>query len=76
MGTVISVFGLRFVIFTLDHAPAHVHVIRDGAQTRITIETLEILGKNQLSFKDVKLAQAVIAENRDLFRAYWRSYHG
>lgn len=76
MGTVLSLFGLRFVIFTNDHAPAHVHVIRDGQHTRIEIETLEVLGKNNLSRKDMKTALEVIGQNRDLFRAYWRNYHG
>ncbi|MDR6817155.1 hypothetical protein J2X76_002328 [Neorhizobium sp. 2083] len=75
MVTVLRQHGLRFVIYTADHEPPHVHVYGDG-EARIDIETLKILTQGGMSDRDVRRAAEIIEANRQLFRETWRKYHG
>ena len=38
MVTVHRAYGFRFVIFTNDHSPAHVHVFGQGGEAKIILE--------------------------------------
>lgn len=42
MVTVLRLHGLRFVIYTADHEPAHAHVFGDG-EARIDIVSLKVM---------------------------------
>ncbi|WJR65488.1 DUF4160 domain-containing protein [Neorhizobium sp. CSC1952] len=75
MVTVLRQHGLRFVIYTADHEPPHVHVYGDG-EARIDIVTLKVLTQGGMSDRDVRRAVAVIEANRQLFQETWRKYHG
>ncbi|WP_105385889.1 DUF4160 domain-containing protein [Neorhizobium alkalisoli] len=75
MVTILRQHGLRFVIYTADHEPPHVHVYGDG-EARIDIATLKVLSQGGMSDADVRRAVAVIEENRELFQQTWRKYHG
>jgi predicted HAD superfamily Cof-like phosphohydrolase len=75
MVTVLRKHGLRFVIYTADHEPAHVHVYGDG-EARIDILTLKVLTQGGLSDRDVRRAALIVEENRQLFMETWRKYHG
>ncbi|KAB1088037.1 DUF4160 domain-containing protein [Neorhizobium galegae] len=67
MVTVLRQHGRRFVIYTADHEPPHVHVYGDG-EARINIETLKVLTQGGMSDRDVRRAAEVIEANRQLFR--------
>ncbi len=75
MVTVLRQHGLRFVIYTADHEPPHVHVYGDG-EARIDIETLMVMTQGGMSDRDVRRAVQVIGENQKLFQDVWRKYHG
>jgi predicted Rossmann-fold nucleotide-binding protein len=75
MITVLRQHGMRFVIYTADHEPPHVHVYGDG-EARIDIETLKVLTQGGMTDRDVRRAADVIEANRQLFRDIWKSYHG
>jgi len=75
MVTVLRQHGLRFVIYTADHEPAHVHVFGDG-EARIDIMTLEVITQGGMSDRDVRRAVAVMAEHQSLFVECWRKHHG
>ncbi|WP_105400102.1 DUF4160 domain-containing protein [Neorhizobium sp. T7_12] len=75
MVTVLRQHGLRFVIYTADHEPPHVHVYGDG-EARIDIETLKVLTQGGMSDRDVRRAAEIIEANRQLFLETWRKYHG
>jgi hypothetical protein len=75
MVTVLRQHGLRFVIYTADHEPPHVHVYGDG-EARVDILTLEVLTQGRMSDRDVRRAVTVIEANWQLFQETWRKYHG
>ena len=79
MVTIHRALGLRFVIFSNDHLPAHVHVIGDGEAK------IDIIGANgepeliwAVGFKrnDVRRAVDIVAENQKAFLERWTDIHG
>ena len=75
MVTALRQNGLWFIIYTVDHEPAHVHVYGVG-EARIDIVTLKVLTQGGLSDRDARRALAVVEESRDAFLETWRKYHG
>ncbi|WP_320199266.1 DUF4160 domain-containing protein [Agrobacterium sp. rho-13.3] len=66
---------MRFVIYTADHEPHHVHVYGEG-ESRIDMINLGVITQGGMSDRDVRRAVAVIEENQQLFLEAWRQYHG
>lgn len=75
MVTVLREHGLRFVIYTADHEPPHVHVYGDG-EARIDIASLKVMTQGGMPDRDVRRAVDTIEANRDRFLEVWRKYHG
>jgi hypothetical protein len=48
MVTVSRQYGMRFVIYTADHEPPHVHVVGDG-EARIDILDLKVITQGGMS---------------------------
>ncbi len=71
--------GFRFVIYTLDHEPAHVHVTGAG-QAKINL--LGPLGRPELVFSagigraDMRRLMEEATERRDDFLREWERIHG
>lgn len=79
MVTIFRAHGLRIVIFTDDHEPAHVHVFGDG-HTKINLIGAD--GRPELIWADgakrneVRRAMQVVTEEQAAFLARWREIHG
>lgn len=79
MVTIHRAHGLRIVIFTDDHEPAHVHVFGDGhAKINLTGPDggPELVWAEDMKRNEVRRAMAVVTEQRDEFLARWREIHG
>ena len=79
MVTVHRAFGFRFVIFTNDHSPPHIHVFGAGGEARIAWESPEglvldwVIGIGQADMR--RIMQEV--ERMQLpFLAKWKNIHG
>ncbi|RWX77286.1 DUF4160 domain-containing protein [Neorhizobium lilium] len=75
MVTVLRQYGMRFVVYTADHEPPHVHVVGEG-EARIDITNLAVITQGGMSDRDVRRAVSVIEENQELFLETWRKHHG
>jgi hypothetical protein len=71
--------GFRFVIYTLDHEPAHVHVTGAG-QAKINLlgpdGTPEIVSSIGIKRSDMRRLIAEVIERRDDFLQEWERIHG
>ena len=79
MPTIFSVFGLRFMFFSDDHEPIHIHVVKGkGAINESAVFQLEpdiILRENKgLSATELKLAQNLVEENKELIIEKWKDF--
>jgi hypothetical protein len=71
--------GFRFVIYTLDHEPAHVHITGAG-QAKINLlgpggapQLVSVVG---IKRSDMRRLMAEVVENRDAFLQDWERIHG
>ena len=72
--------SFRFVIYTLDHEPAHVHII--GADGHAKVNLLgpggqpELVSSIGMKRSDIRRLFAEVIERRDAFLMEWERIHG
>ncbi len=71
--------GLRFIIFTDDHEPAHVHVIGDGA-AKINLAgpdgKPELVSNDGLKAGDLRKAMRIVTDEQAKMLKAWSEQHG
>ncbi|MFV0275908.1 MAG: DUF4160 domain-containing protein [Parahaliea sp.] len=71
--------GFRFVIYTADHHPAHIHITGAG-QAKVNLTGPD--GRPELVFvagiklSDMRRLMSEVNERRDEFMKEWESIHG
>lgn len=78
MPEIFRIFGMRFFFYSREHEPMHVHVKNaDGrAKFDITQEKIVLVKNEGLKIKDIKAAEMVLEENRELAIEKWNEYFG
>ena len=78
MPEILRIFGLRFYFYTREHEPIHVHVkgVDGKAKFRITPEEVTLVYNKGLKPKDIKCAEMVLEENKELAISKWNEYFG
>ncbi len=79
MVTIYRAHGLRIVIFTDDHEPAHVHVFGDGhAKVKLIGPDggPELVWAEGMKRNEVRRVMDVVIEEQAAFLARWTSMHG
>ena len=78
MPEIFRIFGMRFFFYSREHEPMHVHVKNaDGkAKFEITQEGVFLVLNEGLKTKDIKAAEMVLEENRELAIEKWNEYFG
>jgi len=79
MVTVYRAHGLRVVIFTDDHEPAHVHVFGDG-EAKINLSGAEgapeLLSAVGMTRADLRRAMQIVKEQQAMLLERWSEIHG
>ncbi|MCR2832881.1 DUF4160 domain-containing protein [Parerythrobacter lacustris] len=79
MVTVHREAGFRFIIFTDDHEPAHVHVFGDG-QAKINLAGQggepELVSAAGVKAGDLRKAMRIVAEQQAYLLEQWKAHHG
>jgi hypothetical protein len=79
MPVVFVFFGMRFVFFSNDHEPIHIHVIKgkgrikESAKFQVVPE-VKLLENNGLQLNELKMAEMVIEENIEVITESWNKY--
>lgn len=78
MPTLLILFGLRFHFYSNEHEPFHVHVeSQDGeAKFEIVNGTVYLKKNDGMKPKDLKLAEAIVEENKENFEKEWAKFFG
>jgi len=79
MVTVYREGGLRIVVFTDDHEPAHVHVFGDGA-AKIDLAGEDgapaLVWAEGMKRSVIRKAMRIVAEQQEHLLECWRDLHG
>lgn len=78
MPEILRIFGLRFYFYSREHEPIHVHVKNaDGkAKFEIVDNTVKLVFNHGIKVKDIKCAEMVLEENKELAISKWKEYFG
>ena len=78
MPEILRMFGMRFFFYSREHEPIHVYVkIADGnAKFEILPEGIVLVKNEGLKPKDIKAAEMVLEENKELAIEKWNDYFG
>ena len=79
MPTVLDLFGLKFIIFTVNRQmlrPPHCHVRSTNGSAKFEIKDGVRLIESTLKPKELKLAEYVLEENLENIQEAWKKYHG
>ena len=75
MPQLFTLFGLRFMFYSNDHEPIHVHVVKGGGEARFQILPEVLLLDNRgLKLAELKLAESIVEENKEIIAARWNEY--
>ncbi len=76
MPTLFNLFGFRFMFYSNDHEPVHVHVIKDQKhEAKFSVEPeVRLLENNGLKASELRLAESVIEENKEIIVNRWKEY--
>lgn len=75
MPTVLRVGGFSFRFYSREHSPAHVHCYNGDGVAIIEIATAGSRDKKgTIKDRDIRRAEALVAEYRDLLQAAWDEY--
>lgn len=75
--TVMTIDGLRVVIYPNDHEPAHVHVMGDGNEARFALEgAIELIENYGFRSRAIGRIKAALTERQVELIARWREIHG
>ena len=79
MPTIFSFFGLRFMFFSNDHEPVHVHVVKGKGSIKEyaifqVVPEINLIENNGLNKQELRLAEMIIEENSDTIQDRWKTF--
>ena len=75
MPTLFIVFGFRFLFYSNDHEPIHVHVIKGDAEARFQVyPEIVLLDNRGLKPAELKLAESLVEENKEMIIERWKVF--
>ena len=74
MTTLFIIFGFRFMFYSNDHTPIHIHVIKDGCEAKYNVEPVELVFNHGFKRHDLSLIESIVLENKEIIIDRWRSY--
>ena len=75
MPKIYEYFGLIFFFYSNEHLPIHVHVRNSDGEAKFEIDEVKLVSNKGMKPKDIKLAESIIEENRELLIQKWNEYH-
>jgi hypothetical protein len=76
MPTILSRSGFDVRICFNDHAPPHVHGIRQSGEARISLLPVMLLGIHGFSQPEVAKAKQLVKEEKEFLLRKWMELHG
>jgi len=62
------------MFYANDHEPIHVHVTKQGAKAKFTINPVKLIENKGLKSSELKIAEAIIEENQEIIAEHWNTF--
>lgn len=75
MPTLFILFGFKFMFYSNDHAPIHVHVLKGGASAKFNVVPEVVLVENNgMKPSELKLVESIVEENKEIIIERWNTF--
>lgn len=74
MPTIFIIFGFRFLFYSNDHSPIHVHVVKGDAKAKYGLFPIELIDNQGFKPSELKLIESIIEENVETIAEHWNKY--
>lgn len=72
--TVFIFFGFRFLFYSNDHEPVHVHVVKDDCEAKFNVSPIELIYNHGFKKQQIAVIESVIEENVEVITERWKNY--
>ena len=74
MPTIFIFFGFRFLFYSNDHDPIHVHVVKGKIKAKFSIFPVRLIENRGLKPSELKMVEAIIEENQEIISEHWNRF--
>lgn len=74
MPTIFTLFGLRFMFYSDDHEPIHVHVTNGGREAKYNVQPVEMVYNHGFKKHELSLIESLVEENVDVITDRWHEF--
>lgn len=72
--TIFYFLGFRFLFYSNDHEPIHVHVVKGNINAKFSIFPVSLIENNGLKPAELKMVESVIKENKEVIVERWNEF--
>lgn len=74
MPTLFVFFGFRFLFYSNDHEPVHVHIVKDNCEAKYNVEPIQLIYNHGFKEKQLVIIESVIKDNAAIIKDMWKNY--
>ncbi|MBO7438397.1 MAG: DUF4160 domain-containing protein [Bacteroidales bacterium] len=74
MPTIFVFFGYRFLFYSNDHEPVHVHVVKDDCEAKYNVEPIEQVYNHGFKNREIAIIESIIDENKEIIIERWKNF--
>ena len=74
MPTIFCYHGFRFMFYSNEHEPVHIHVIKGSTRARFTLFPVSLVENHGLKPAELSLVEGVIRDYREVIAGRWNEY--
>ena len=75
MPTLFVMFGFRFMFYSNDHTPIHIHAVKGDINAKFRVLPEVVLEENNgLKPAELKMVEAIVEENKEIIIERWNEF--
>ena len=74
MPTVFIFFGFRFLFYSNDHEPIHIHIIKDDCDAKYNVCPIEQIYNHGFKKHQIAIIESIIEENEMIIVERWKTF--
>lgn len=75
MPTIFILFGFKFMFYSNDHAPIHIHVLKGRTSAKFNVLPDVVLVESRgMKPSELKLIESIVEENKDIIIERWNTF--
>lgn len=68
------ILGFRFLFYSNDHEPIHVHIVKDDCEAKYNVSPIEQVYNHGFKKQLIAIIESIIEENVEVITERWKNY--